>query len=145
MDTIYLEKLKLTNFRNYGSLALELPPRHVVLTGNNGAGKTNILEAISFLSPGRGLRRAPYDTVTKSGTDRGWTVFAQLQGAMGDVSIGTGIQDAAVGAGVFPASANQWRTGQDNRKPARSFAGGLANARNGWSVYRTGQRPAAVS
>lgn len=125
MDTIYLEKLKLTNFRNYGSLALDLPSRHVVLTGNNGAGKTNILEAISFLSPGRGLRRAPYDTVSKVGTDGGWTVFAQLQGAAGDVSIGTGIQEAAVGASVS-------RRVQINGAPAKTTESLLDHLRVVW-------------
>ena len=55
-----LKELRLTNFRSYPSLSLKmdesLPP--VVLTGNNGAGKTNILEAISLLAPGKGLRSA---------------------------------------------------------------------------------------
>ncbi|HCO55440.1 MAG TPA: DNA replication and repair protein RecF, partial [Pelagibacterium sp.] len=44
--------------RNYPSAALDLDHRHVVLTGENGAGKTNLIEAISLLAPGRGLRRA---------------------------------------------------------------------------------------
>ena len=53
---VCLTALKLTDFRNYARLSLTLDGRHVVLVGENGAGKTNILEAVSFLSPGRGLR-----------------------------------------------------------------------------------------
>ena len=51
-------RLMLTDFRNYPHLLLDLDTRPVVLTGANGAGKTNILEALSFLSAGRGLRGA---------------------------------------------------------------------------------------
>ena len=53
-----LSKLTLTDFRNYRHLRFELSEKPVVLTGSNGAGKTNLLEAISFLAPGRGLRRS---------------------------------------------------------------------------------------
>ena len=93
---IWLEQLKLTHFRNYSSLALNLDQRHVVLTGENGAGKTNLLEAVSFLSPGRGLRRTSYDRVSQAlGADDPqagtWTVFAAMQGAEGPVNIGTGL------------------------------------------------------
>jgi len=50
--------LSLHHFRNYISARLETTSAPVVLTGRNGAGKTNILEALSLLVPGRGLRRA---------------------------------------------------------------------------------------
>lgn len=53
-----ITSLKLESFRNYRTLTLNVPARPVVLTGHNGAGKTNILEAISLLSPGRGIRSA---------------------------------------------------------------------------------------
>ena len=53
-----VERLTLTNFRNYASLRLEAKMSPIVIYGENGSGKTNILEAISFLSPGRGLRGA---------------------------------------------------------------------------------------
>src|ERR1700722_15444403 len=51
-------RLALTDFRNYRAARLDLAPGPVVLTGANGAGKTNLLEAVSVLSPGRGLRNA---------------------------------------------------------------------------------------
>ena len=53
-----ITSLALENFRNYRSLSLAVPPGPVILTGRNGVGKTNILEALSLLSPGRGLRGA---------------------------------------------------------------------------------------
>ena len=66
----FLSRLKLSDFRNYAAVSLELDERHVVLTGDNGAGKTNLMEAVSFLSPGRGLRRAAYADVARVGADR---------------------------------------------------------------------------
>ena len=94
---VHLTRLKLSGFRNYDALDLATDKRHVVLCGENGAGKTNLLEAVSFLSPGRGMRRANYDTVGKNGGTGAWSVFAELEGAAGQVSIGTGIQSGAVG------------------------------------------------
>ncbi len=97
VSTVFLRELKLTGFRNYASLRLELDQRHVVLTGDNGSGKTNLMEAVSFLSPGRGLRRAAYESVGKTGSTGAWTVFAELEGAEGSVSIGTGLTETAAG------------------------------------------------
>jgi len=87
-----LSRLKLTDFRNYAEAALALDGRHVVLTGENGAGKTNLLEAVSFLSPGRGLRRAVLSDVTRVAAAGGFTIFADVEGMDGEVSIGTGIE-----------------------------------------------------
>ncbi|MFU0506837.1 DNA replication/repair protein RecF [Pseudaminobacter sp. NGMCC 1.201702] len=86
----YISRLTLTNFRNYASLSLELNPGAVVLTGDNGAGKTNLLEAVSFLTPGRGLRRAPYADVAREGSGGGFSVHARLEGESGSAEIGTG-------------------------------------------------------
>ena len=88
-NTVYLTRLKLTDFRNYPQLSLQCDQRHVVLTGENGAGKTNLLEAVSFLSPGRGLRRAAYADVARVGAENGFTVFAAVEGMAGPVEIGT--------------------------------------------------------
>ena len=85
-----IERLQLTEFRNYDALTLPLEGRHVVLTGDNGAGKTNLLEAVSFLAPGRGMRRATYDSVTRHGAESGFAVAALLRGMFGEVRIGTG-------------------------------------------------------
>ena len=85
-----IERIQLSEFRNYAALALDLEGRHVVLTGDNGAGKTNLLEAVSFLAPGRGMRRAAYDTVTRHGAETGFAVAALVVGALGEARIGTG-------------------------------------------------------
>lgn len=87
----YISKLVLTNFRNYAALSLEFAPGAVVLSGDNGAGKTNLLEAISFLTPGRGLRRAPYADVAREGGDGGFALHARVEGPEGQVEIGTGV------------------------------------------------------
>ncbi|MFD2052750.1 DNA replication/repair protein RecF [Mesorhizobium calcicola] len=87
----HISKLTLTNFRNYAELAIDLAPGAVVFSGDNGAGKTNLLEAISLLTPGRGLRRAPYADVAREGGDGGFALHARLDGPDGQVEIGTGI------------------------------------------------------
>lgn len=87
---VSIEDIRLSAFRNYTEAGLVLDARHVVLTGDNGSGKTNLLEAVSFLSPGRGLRRAPYGEVVKDGAEAGFSIFARIDGMEGGVSIGTG-------------------------------------------------------
>ncbi|MBL0372678.1 DNA replication/repair protein RecF [Rhizobium sp. KVB221] len=88
---VTINRLTLSAFRNYDHASLNLDGRHVVLTGENGAGKTNLLEAISFFSPGRGLRRAVYADVGKQGADAGFSIFAEVDGMDGTVEIGTGL------------------------------------------------------
>lgn len=85
-------RLRLAEFRNYARLALDPDGRAVVLTGENGMGKTNLLEAISYLAPGRGLRGAKLGEVTRIGAAAGWNVAATVSGPDGDVDIGTGLQ-----------------------------------------------------
>lgn len=104
--------LKLHDFRNYASVGLGLDGRHVVLTGANGAGKTNLMEAVSFLSPGRGLRRAAYGDVAREGAAGGFAVFAALDGMQGEVEIGTGTETGEEG---------QTRRLRVNGTPARSL------------------------
>lgn len=94
---VFVRELKLSTFRNYTSVQLDFDERHVVLTGENGSGKTNLMEAVSFLSPGRGLRRAKYDQVGQVSFNGAWTVFTQMEGAQGPVKIGTGLQETATG------------------------------------------------
>jgi len=86
----HISRLRLTAFRNYAAAALDLDERHVVLTGPNGSGKTNLLEAISVLSPGRGLRGASFDTLQAQGTDLPWAVAATIEAESGPADIGTG-------------------------------------------------------
>jgi DNA replication and repair protein RecF len=84
-------RLSLTNFRNYRAASLEAGEMMIVLVGPNGAGKTNLIEAISFLAPGRGLRRATLDEVAFSEGDGSWAVAAEIDGALGLATLGTGI------------------------------------------------------
>jgi DNA replication and repair protein RecF len=90
-----LRRLTLSNFRNYHAATLEAGATSIVLYGPNGAGKTNLIEAISFLAPGRGLRRATLDEVAFREGDGSWAVAAEIEGALGLVTLGTGIERPA--------------------------------------------------
>jgi DNA replication and repair protein RecF len=86
---VWVERLRLTNFRNYAALTLDAGPGAVVLTGPNGAGKTNLLEAVSLLSAGQGLRRAPYAELTRLGASA-WAVAGTLRTPLCAINLGTG-------------------------------------------------------
>ena len=86
-----LSRLTLTNFRNHVDLRMELTPAPVVLTGLNGSGKTNILEAISLLVPGKGLCRASVTEWQNNAHPEPWAVVADLeQSEKGALRIATG-------------------------------------------------------
>ena len=87
-----IHRLSLTHFRNYRAATLNTNRDIVALVGPNGAGKTNCLEAISFLSPGRGLRRATLEDVADNQGDGSWAVSAEVEGALGLATLGTGIE-----------------------------------------------------
>lgn len=87
-----LSRLVVTDFRSYARMELALDGRPVAFVGENGAGKTNLLEAISLLSPGRGLRGAAYAEVARDSGAGGWAVAATLETETGPVRIGTGIE-----------------------------------------------------
>src|SRR5689334_6969979 len=90
-----IQRLSLTHFRNYRAGTVRTGGDVVVLVGPNGAGKTNCLEAISFLSPGRGLRRATLEDVADNQGDGSWAVSAEVEGALGLATLGTGIDAPA--------------------------------------------------
>lgn len=81
-----ITRLSLINFRNYADGVVTPGPGFVVLTGDNGAGKTNVLEAVSLLAPGRGMRRAANAEIARDCGGGGFAISARL----GDVEIGTG-------------------------------------------------------
>jgi DNA replication and repair protein RecF len=95
MTAARIRRLTLTNFRSYRSAHIELAAGPIVLVGPNGAGKTNLIEAISFLAPGRGLRRATLDEVAFQEGDGSWAVSADVDGALGLATLGTGIEAPA--------------------------------------------------
>src|ERR1051326_509072 len=119
-------KLTLSNFRNYHAAALEVGGDAIVLVGPNGAGKTNLIEAISFLAPGRGLRRATLDGGACSEGDGAWAVAADIEGALGLATLGTGIE-RPVEDGA--AAARKFRI---DREPAASAAAFAEHVRVIW-------------
>jgi DNA replication and repair protein RecF len=112
-------RLTLTHFRNYRAATLETHGGVIVLAGPNGAGKTNCIEAISFLSPGRGLRRATLEDVADNQGDGSWAVSAQVEGALGLATLGTGID-----APVADASSTSRRCRIDREPVASATAFG---------------------
>ena len=101
-------RLSLTDFRSYADALVAPGPGFVILTGENGAGKTNMLEAVSLLAPGRGLRGAPLAEMARQGGDGSFAVAAKLTS---DIEIGTGAAAAAperrqVRINGAPAAAN---------------------------------------
>ena len=116
MTASRIRRLSLTHFRNYRSARLSIDADLVVLVGPNGAGKTNCLEAVSLLSPGRGLRRATLDDIADNQGDGSWAVSAEIEGALGLATLGTGIEPPAEGA---PSTARRCRI---DREPVSSAA-----------------------
>jgi DNA replication and repair protein RecF len=84
-----VRQLVLEDFRNYRRLRLGLGPMPVVLHGENGAGKTNLLEAVSLLTPGRGLRRAKLKELDREGAGVPWRVTSVVDGHGGPAEIAT--------------------------------------------------------
>src|SRR6516162_10165004 len=100
MPPARVRRLTVTNFRSYHAAQIDVGADLVVLVGPNGAGKTNLIEAISLLAPGRGLRRAMLEDIAFSEGDGSWAVSAEVEGPLGLVSLGTGIEPPAEGAAV---------------------------------------------
>ena len=75
---MHLTRLTLTDFRSYAGASIAPGPGFVLLSGDNGAGKTNLLEAVSLLTPGRGLRGAALGEIARSDGAGGFTVSARL-------------------------------------------------------------------
>jgi DNA replication and repair protein RecF len=116
MTVSRIRRLSLTHFRSYRAASVQTQGDLVVLVGANGAGKTNCLEAISFLSPGRGLRRATLDDVADIQGDGSWAVSAEVEGEFGLATLGTGID--APGAN----GATTGRRARIDREPVSSSA-----------------------
>ena len=86
-----VSRLALTDFRSYASATIEPGPGFVLLFGENGAGKTNVLEAVSLLTPGRGLRGAALSEMARIGGSGAFAVVVRL----GETDIGTGTLPAS--------------------------------------------------
>jgi len=123
-----VRRLTLTNFRNYHAATLEAGASPIVLYGPNGAGKTNLIEAISFLAPGRGLRRATLDEVAFREGDGSWAVAAEVEGALGLATLGTGVERAAEEGAALTRSC------RIDREPVGSVAAFTDHLRVVWLV-----------
>ncbi len=88
---LFLSSISLHDFRNYADSRFEVAPAPVLVLGPNGTGKTNLLEALSLLAPGRGMRRARAQHLGRHGTNGAWGVAATIQSSDGSCQIGTGI------------------------------------------------------
>jgi DNA replication and repair protein RecF len=121
-------RLTLSNFRSYHAANIAVGGDLVVLVGPNGAGKTNLLEAISLFSPGRGLRRADVGELAFNEGDGSWAISAEVDGALGLATLGTGIEPPA---NADAASVRKYRI---DREPAGSAAAFADHLRVIWLV-----------
>jgi DNA replication and repair protein RecF len=96
---LWVERLALTNFRSYASAMIKTDAGPQVIAGPNGSGKTNLLEALSLLAPGQGLRRVPFGDLARSGGDGGFAVSAHAHTLAGPADLGTGLAPGTGGTG----------------------------------------------
>ncbi len=109
-----IRRLQLSQFRSYASLNLRTDASMIVLTGENGAGKTNVLEAISLLTAGRGLRRADFAECARQGGPGAFAVAAEISSPVGAVHLGTGIETGE--------TSRKYRIDREPVSSIRSFA-----------------------
>jgi len=120
MTAAFIRRLTLTNFRSYHAAKILLERAGpVVLTGANGAGKTNLIEAISLFAPGRGLRRATLEELAFSEADGAWAISAEIEGMLGLATLGTGIDPPA---GNESAPTRKCRIDRESVGSAAAFA-----------------------
>lgn len=113
-----VRRLKLADFRSYAALDLSVDAAMVALVGDNGAGKTNVLEALSLLAPGRGLRRAEFGQCARAEGRGGFAVSVEVETETGAVRLGTGIEPPEPDG----AQARRCRIDRANVPSATAFA-----------------------
>jgi DNA replication and repair protein RecF len=120
MTAAFVRRLTLTNYRSYHAAQILLGRAGpIVLTGANGAGKTNLIEAISLLAPGRGLRRATMEEIAFAEGDGAWAVSAEIEGMLGLATLGTGIDPPS---GEESAPIRKCRIDRESVGSAAAFA-----------------------
>ena len=89
---LFLSRLRLSDFRSWRVLDASFDASLICIAGENGAGKTNLLEAISLLAPGRGLRGARMAEFGRQQAGAGlpWAVAGRFETRLGAMDIGTG-------------------------------------------------------
>lgn len=111
-----VKRLTLADFRSYATLDLALCAQTIVLTGDNGAGKTNVLEALSLLTPGRGLRRAELGDCARNEGAGGFAVSVEIETLFGGMQLGTGIEPNSAAAPV-----RKYRIDRESAPSIRAF------------------------
>jgi DNA replication and repair protein RecF len=119
MTIARIVRIRLRNFRSYRSAEITAGAGPVVLFGANGAGKTNLLEAISLFAPGRGLRRAPLEELAFVEGDGSWAVSMDVHGALGLASLGTGVSLSTSEGGTTPV--REYRVDRESVPSAAAF------------------------
>ena len=114
-------RLVLSDFRTYATLTLPIESRTIVVTGENGSGKTNLIEAISMFAQGRGLRRADLAACARRDGSGGFAVSLDLSTPTGSMQFGTGLEPAR---GEMPAT-RRLRVDREPVGSARVFADSL--------------------
>jgi DNA replication and repair protein RecF len=118
---MFVSRLSLHDFRSYADVDLEFGPGLTVITGENGAGKTNLLESVSYLSSNRSFRGAPTDALVRIGCERGIVRAQALRTAVAQTA-GAG-RSLLLEAELVPAGRSRMlinkqpvRTGSDRRE-----------------------------
>ena len=120
MTAAFIRRLTLNNFRSYHAAQISLERAGpIVVTGAKCAGKTNLIEAISLLAPGRGLRRATIEELAFSEGDGSWAVSIEIEGMLGLATLGTGIDPPA---GEDSAPSRKCRVDRESVGSATAFA-----------------------
>lgn len=125
VSRLWCARLTLTDFRSHAALDLALDERPVCLHGQNGAGKTNILEALTMLAPGRGLRGAALLDVARGGPEaaadraRPWTVSARMVVNGDDLALGAGAERMDTGVKRIARLDGRQATAGDLARAAR--------------------------
>ena len=95
-----IKSLKLINFRSYSDFSLSLSGKPLAIIGDNGAGKTNILEAISLLSPGRGMRNSKFSEMVKDDNSMPWGVNFNILSNGKNYEVSSGLRDNQKGRDI---------------------------------------------
>jgi len=95
-----IESLKIINFRSHENFNIQLSGLPLAIIGENGVGKTNILEAISLLSPGRGIRNANFSEMIKDNNLKPWGISAHISTEQKKYKVSTGIKESFKGRDI---------------------------------------------
>jgi DNA replication and repair protein RecF len=115
--TFAITRLTLSDFRNYESLRINPSQPLIALTGQNGAGKTNVLEAVSLLVPGRGLRGSAFNVIARLNGSASWAVAAEIEVPAGEFKIGTGFEGDPLAEDGGTSGRNAMIDGATQRSP----------------------------